>query len=97
MKITSYEYHSLMWFVMRASFIGISLNNIINISKQNSWLAGLLTLLLGLIPLGIFIYLQNYEKDKNISEKVLDLFTRTFTTILQRMIRQGVISRLAYS
>ncbi len=77
MKITSYEYHSLMWFVMRASFIGISLNNIINISKQNSWLAGLLTLLLGLIPLGIFIYLQNYEKDKNISEKVLDLFKHT--------------------
>ena len=36
MKITSYEYHSLMWFLMRASFIGISLNNIINISKQDS-------------------------------------------------------------
>ena len=62
---------------MRASFIGLSLGNIINITKQDSWLSGIIALIFGLIPLFIFLYLKNYDKEKNIAELILTLFKKT--------------------
>ncbi|MBR3362732.1 MAG: GerAB/ArcD/ProY family transporter [Bacilli bacterium] len=76
-KITSFEYNSLVFFVMRASFIGLTLGNVINITKQDSWFSGVMSLVLGLIPLGIFIYLKKYDKDKTIAELVLYLFKKS--------------------
>lgn len=64
----------MLFFVMRASYIGLSLNNVINITRQDSWIAGFIALILGLIPLLIFIYLKNYDKEKNIAELIIYLF-----------------------
>ena len=76
-KITSFEYNSLIFFVMRASFIGLTLGNVINITKQDSWLTGIISLVLGIIPLVIFIYLKKNVVDKTIAEIVLCLFKKS--------------------
>jgi len=73
-KISSFQYNSLIWFVTRASYIGLTLNNVINITKQDSWISGIIALILGFIPLFIFIYLKNYDKEKNIAELIIYLF-----------------------
>lgn len=73
-NISSLEYNSLLWFVIRASYTGLVLSNIINVTKQDSWLAGIMATILGLIPLGIFLYLKSYDKENNIAGTVIDLF-----------------------
>ena len=93
-KISSLEYNSLIFFVMRASFMGLALGNIINITKQDSWIPGLISLFLGLIPLTIFIYLKNYDKDKNIAELVLSLFKKSGILINIIMITGGFLFAL---
>ena len=76
MKISSFEYNSLIWFVLRACYIGISLSNVMNIAGRDAPLAALLALILGLFPLFIFIYLRNYDSDKNIGELNISLYNR---------------------
>ena len=97
-KISSFEYNSLIWFVMRASYIGLSLSNIINITKQDSWLAGFIALILGLIPLFIFIYLKNYDRENNIAKITLNLFKKTGKLINIILIIGGLLfSLVAFS
>lgn len=97
-QISSFEYNSLIWFTIRASYIGLSISNIINITKQDSWIAGFIALILGIIPLGIFIYLKNYDKEKNIAELVLNLFKKTGKIINVLLIIGGLLfSLVAFS
>lgn len=97
-EISSLEYNSLIFFTMRASFIGLSLGNIINITKQDSWISGLIALIIGLIPLFIFIYLKKYNKEKNIAELILSLFTKTGILINITLIIGGFLfSLVAFS
>ena len=93
-KLTSLEYNSLIFFVMRASFIGLTLGNVINVTKQDSWLSGIISLILGLIPLGVFIYLKNYDKDKTIAELVLYLFKKNGPLINVVLIFGGLLFAL---
>ena len=93
-KISSFEYNSLLWFVMRASYIGLSLNNVINITKQDSWIAGIIALILGLIPFFIFIYLKNYDKEKNIAQLTLYLFGNFGKIINTILIIGGILFSL---
>lgn len=68
MKITSLEYNSLLWFIMRASYIGLSLSNLISITKQDSWLSALIALVISIIPLLLFFYIRNYKNEMNIAQ-----------------------------
>ena len=66
-KISSLEYGSLMWFVIRASFVGVTLTNIIFISKVDAWFSSIIALILGILPFIIFELFRKYS-DKNIFE-----------------------------
>lgn len=66
-KISSFEYGSLMWFVIRASFVGITLANIISISKVDAWFSAIMALVLGLLPFIIFELIRKCS-NKNIFE-----------------------------
>lgn len=74
MKISRLEYNSLVWFLIRGCFIGISLNNIIYISKQDSAIAIILAILIGFIPLFAYFYIRNYQPNSDITEKNKILF-----------------------
>ena len=93
-KITSLEYNSLIFFVMRASFIGLTLGNVINITRQDSWFSGLVAMIFGFIPLGIFIYLKKCSFDKNIAEFILYLFGKLGILINVLLILGGFLFSL---
>ena len=71
-QITNLEYGSLIWFIIRASYVGLTINNLIIMSRQDAWICGVLGMVLGLIPLAIFIYIRK----TNIN--VLDLNKKIF-------------------
>lgn len=56
--ISNLEYNSLIWFIIRSGYIGLSISNIIITSKQNSWISCILALIIGIIPLLLFLYLR---------------------------------------
>lgn len=72
--IKSLEYNSLMWFLIRGCFIGVSLNNIIFVSKQDSTLSILLASIIGIIFLFLYFYIRNYKIELNLFEKINSLF-----------------------
>lgn len=76
MKLSILEYNSLLWFIIRGCFIGVSLNNIIYISKQDSTISVLLAILLGFIPLMLYFFIRNYEPNLTIADKNKLLFNR---------------------
>lgn len=87
-KITNLEYNTLIWFIIRAGLVGLSIKNIISISKQDSWISALIALILGIFPLLIFLYLKNYDEKLNI----LNLNNKVFGnkgTILNMILAVG--------
>ncbi len=96
-KITSMEYNSLVWFLIRAGYIGITISTIISISKRDSWISVLIALVLGFIPLAIFSYLRNYDENKNICELNEYLFGK-FGKVLNIILAVGVavVAQLAF-
>lgn len=73
-NISSMEYNSLVWFLIRAGYIGVSISSLIAISGRDSWLSGIIALILGLIPIFIFSYLRNYDSKMNICDLNMHLF-----------------------
>ena len=67
-KISSLEYNSLAWFTMRASLVGITMTMVITVAKQDSWLCGVLGIIIGAIPVAVFIALRNFNDNMNISQ-----------------------------
>lgn len=74
MKISRLEYNSLVWFLIRGCFIGVTLNNIIYISTVDSAIAIILAILIGFIPLFAYFYIRNYQPDIGLTEKNKLLF-----------------------
>ena len=76
-KINNLEIMSLI------IIISISLHSCINITllKNNtgidSWLASLLSIILGFIPIYLFIYISKYEPSMHLSEKINTLYPKT--------------------
>lgn len=85
-KISSFQYSILIMFLILSSFSGIGFHNIIKISKVDSYLSIIISYFLGLIILGITIYIQNYEPDKNIHEKINHLFGKILGFIINMIV-----------
>ena len=85
-KIDKSEMGALTFFLVRAFFIGITLNNLINISKQDSYISMIGAIILGFIPLGIIYYVFNYEPGKSLPFKNIKLFGNIFGTIVNIVI-----------
>lgn len=67
-KLHLFEYNCISYFLIRCSFVGICLNNLLLLSKQDSWISVLVALILGFIPLGIFYLIINHRPKENIVE-----------------------------
>lgn len=67
-KITSLEYNTLIWFIIRAGFVELTVNSILEISGQDSWISIIIGLIIGLIPFTIYEIIKNkYPEDNYIS------------------------------
>lgn len=67
-QIKNLEINILMWFIMCAGVIGIAFNGYIHISKNDAWLAPIIGMFLGIIPLFIFIKIMSYKDKNNIND-----------------------------
>ena len=68
------NYNTLLFFLIRASFIGICSNNLLTISKQDSLISIIISIVIGLIPLTIY-YLIN---EKYANKKIFEIINITF-------------------
>ncbi len=89
-KISSMEYNSLVWFLIRAGYIGLSISSLIAISGRDSWASGLLALVLGLIPIAVFSRLRNYDENMNICDLNVHLFGK-FGNLVNVVLALGVL------
>lgn len=85
-KVNKSEMGALTFFLVRAFYIGITFNNLINISKQDSYISMIIAIILGFIPLGIIYYIFNYEPDISLPFKNIKLFGNIFGTIVNIVI-----------
>ncbi len=85
-KINAFQYAILIIFPILSIFNGIGFHNIIKISKRDCYFSVLFSYLIGLIILAMIIYISNYEKDKNIHEKINIIFGKPIGNIINAII-----------
>jgi spore germination protein KB len=81
-KINSLQIAILVYQLGTANFLGIGLNNIDIIAKQDIWISALLGILIGFIPILIFLFIANHRSTLNIIELNQKIFGKVFGTIL---------------
>ena len=64
-KITSLEYNTLIWFIIRACFVELTITKVLALTKQDSWISILIGIIIGLIPFSIFEYIKNKYPNYN--------------------------------
>ena len=69
-KLHLFEYNCISYFLIRCAFVGICLNNLLIISKQDSWLSVIFAFFLGFIPLGIFYLIISHNSKENITDLI---------------------------
>jgi len=83
-KINSLQFSTLFSFTILSTLIGIGFNNVINIAKADSYISIIIAYIIGFIPLLLFIYLFNQEK--NINELLKDTFGNILGTIISYLL-----------
>ncbi len=73
-KITSFEYNTILFLLIRASFIEVTVKILINMCKEDAWISIILGIILGIAPFCIFQYIKNKNPDKNIINIVTENF-----------------------
>ena len=71
------SYTAVIYFILRASFIGISFSLLLDDSKQDSWIVILISYLIGIIPLLLIKYIAKYKSNISFMEKTKLLFPKT--------------------
>lgn len=85
-KINAFQYAILIIFPILSIFNGIGFHNIIKISKRDCYFSIIFSYFIGLIILAMIIYISNYEKDKNIHEKINIIFGNPIGNIINAII-----------
>lgn len=85
-KISTIEFCSLLYFTIRASFMGITSSNINFIAHESSWMATILGAIVGILPLILIIKIMNYKPELNILEKNKFLFGNTLGNIINILL-----------
>ena len=62
-KIDSLELGSIIYGILRTGSIGVAINIMIKVGKQNAWIGVILGFILGFIPYYLYRYLLNYNKN----------------------------------
>ncbi|MFA5603825.1 MAG: endospore germination permease [Bacilli bacterium] len=73
-KISAFQFTVLGVLISASLFEGVASVFALESSMQNSWLTLIIASFIGFIPIGLIIYIINYEPDKNIIEKINHLF-----------------------
>ena len=71
------SFDSVSYFLMRASFIGISFKMMLLSSRQDTWISIALAIAVGIIPLFLLKYIASYKDDLTFKEKCVSLFPKS--------------------
>lgn len=85
-KINSLQFTNTFILCILSSSIGLSLYTTIKIAGHDSYIGVLIGAFLGLIPLILFMYIFNYEKDLPLYEKTIYIFGKVFGNIINIII-----------
>ena len=72
-KIKPLEFACLIPFCIIGILIGINTQRTFNIAEEDAYISIILTIILGIIPIILFSYIHNYEKDLKINKKVITI------------------------
>lgn len=89
-KLRSLEICCLYYFIIRANFLGITSSNLLHLAKQDAWISILVGVLLGLIPLGLFLYISNRYPNDTIFSLNKKLFGHCIGKIINFILTFGV-------
>lgn len=81
MKINSFNYNTLLFFLVRCLFIGICFNNLIIISKLDSWISILIGIIISIFPLSLYYYINSKYPSLNIYEIINNNFISSLLSI----------------
>ena len=81
-KISHIELSSLLLCIIITFNSGLTLNIIKNNLGIDSWIAILLSYIIGIIPIIIIIYISNYQDELNIFQKNINLFGKILGNII---------------
>ena len=90
-KVSSLQLGVITFFLAKASFFPIASSIILNYSKQNIWISILASGLVGIIPLLIYIFINNKNKGLNIIELNQKLFGNVLGNIFNFVISIGIL------
>jgi spore germination protein KB len=85
-KIDSLQNGILIWFLAKAGLLGILFNQLNELVFQDIWISTLIGILLGLIPLSIYLFIANYDYKLNIIELNKKIFGKVLGSILNILI-----------
>lgn len=89
-KLRPLELCCLYYFIMRASFLGITSSNLLHLSKQDGWISILVGTAVGFIPLFIFLYIQNHHPNDTIFSLTKKIFGHTIGKIVNFILTVGI-------
>ncbi|NLM62702.1 MAG: endospore germination permease [Mollicutes bacterium] len=81
-KISSFQLAVIGLLMSTALFEGVASVFIIASSQQNSVITASISLIIGLIPLFLIIYIINFQPEKDIIDKICYLFGKTLGSII---------------
>ena len=67
-QIKNLEINILIWFIMCAGVIGIAFNGYINIARNDAWIAPIIGMIFGFIPVYIFTKIMDNNDNNNIND-----------------------------
>jgi len=85
-KLNSLQFASTYILCLVSSSIGLSLYTTIKIAGHDSYIGTLMGIFMGIIPLFLFLYIFNYEKDLPLYEKTIYIFGKVIGNIINIVI-----------
>lgn len=85
-KLTGLEYGIFVYFIMRATSLGICINSYLYNAGVDGYLCPIIGTIIGIIPLLILIKIFNYKPALNINEKNVQLFGKIVGNIINMIL-----------
>ena len=81
-SLSNLEIGCITFFLTRCSYIGVTISLLAFLLKQDAWIGFLMGIIIGLIPLIMYLYIIKYKPDFNIFEIIESLFGKVIGKIL---------------
>lgn len=93
-KISNIELFAIGAMIGNALFVGMGNTIIVLTAQRDNWIVGLISIVVGLLPILLLCKIMNYQPDLNLIEKVKFLFGKKIGFVINLMIALLVFGTL---